>query len=204
MLKKYINSSRLAIAGVGLTVIGLFGLIPMLYNNDGVAVAANQANASSAVAAPAEIKQAAPVAPQAVSGHPVRIVAASVGVDMPVVDGFYDSTTGDWTLYSDKAQFAAMTAEPNDKSGQTFIYGHATQRVFGKLLNMHAGDTVEVYTSNGYKFTYTLKETEVVTPQNTNILGYTGSPRLLLQTCVGTFSESRKFFILDYTKVEKV
>src|SRR6478609_3091359 len=107
MLNKYINSSRLAIAGVGLTVIGLFGLIPMLYNNDGVAVAANQANASSAVAAPAEIKQAAPVAPQAVSGHPVRIVAASVGVDMPVVDGFYDSTTGDWTLYSDKAQFAA-------------------------------------------------------------------------------------------------
>jgi len=204
MLNKYINSSRLAIAGVGLTVIGLFGLIPMLYNNDGVAVAANQANASSAVAAPAEIKQVAPVAPQAVSGHPVRIVAASVGVDMPVVDGFYDSTTGDWTLYSDKAQFAAMTAEPNDKSGQTFIYGHATQRVFGKLLNMHAGDTVEVYTSNGYKFTYTLKETEVVTPQNTNILGYTGSPRLLLQTCVGTFSESRKFFILDYTKVEKV
>jgi LPXTG-site transpeptidase (sortase) family protein len=204
MLKKYINSSRLAVAGVGLTVIGLFGLIPMLYNNDGVAVAANQANASSAVAAPAEIKQAAPVAPQAVSGHPVRIVASSVGVDMPVVDGFYDSTTGDWTLYSDKAQFAAMTAEPNDKSGQTFIYGHATQRVFGKLLNMHVGDTVEVYTSNGYKFTYTLKETEVVTPQNTNILGYTGSPRLLLQTCVGTFSESRKFFILDFTKVEKV
>jgi LPXTG-site transpeptidase (sortase) family protein len=204
MLKKYINSSRLAVAGVGLTVIGLFGLIPMLYNNDGVAVAANQANASSAVAAPTEIKQAAPVAPQAVSGHPVRIVASSVGVDMPVVDGFYDSTTGDWTLYSDKAQFAAMTAEPNDKSGQTFIYGHATQRVFGKLLNMHVGDTVEVYTSNGYKFTYTLKETEVVTPQNTNILGYTGSPRLLLQTCVGTFSESRKFFILDFTKVEKV
>ena len=203
MLKKYIDSSRLAIAGVGLTVIGLFGLIPMLYNNDGVAVAANQADASS-VAAPAEIKQAAPVAPQAVSGHPVRIVASSVGVDMPVVDGFYDSTTGDWTLYSDKAQFAAMTAEPNDKSGQTFIYGHATQRVFGKLLNMHAGDSVEVYTSNGYKFTYTLKQTEVVTPQNTSILSYTGSPRLLLQTCVGTWSESRKFFILDFTKVEKV
>ncbi len=204
MLKKYINSSRLAIAGVGLVVLGLIGLVPMLYSSDGVAVAANQAAASSSVAAPAaEVKKADP-APQSVSGHPVRIVAPSVGVDMPVVDGFYDSTTGDWTLYSDKAQFAAMTTEPNDKSGQTFIYGHATQRVFGKLLNMHEGDIVEVYTNNGYKFTYTLKQTEVVTPQNTSILSYTGAPRLLLQTCVGSWSESRKFFILDYTKVEKI
>jgi len=204
MFKKYINSSRLAIAGVGLVVIGLIGLIPMLYSSDGVAVAANQANAATSVAAPAAETKKADPAPQSVSGHPVRIVASSVGVDMPVVDGFYDSTTGDWTLYSDKAQFAAMTTQPNDKSGQTFIYGHATQRVFGKLLNMHVGDTVEVYTNNGYKFTYTLKETEVVTPQNTGILNYSGAPRLLLQTCVGTWSESRKFFILDYTKVEKI
>jgi LPXTG-site transpeptidase (sortase) family protein len=138
------------------------------------------------------------------SGHPVRVVATSVGVDMPVVDGFYDKSSGDWTLYDDKAQFAAMTTEPNDKSGQTFIYGHATQRVFGKLLNMKVGQTVDVFTSNGYKFTYTLKETETVTPQNTGILSYEGSPRLLLQTCVGTFSENRKFFILDFTHVEKV
>ena len=205
MKKLNLTPARLAITGVALTVIGLFGVVPMLFNSGDVAIAANQSNSSSQVAAPiAQIQKQAPVAPQAVSGHPVRIVASSVGVDMPVVDGFYDTTTGNWTLYSDKAQFATMTTEPNDKAGQTFIYGHATQRVFGKLLNMNVGDQAEVYTSNGYKFTYTLKQTEVVTPQNTNILGYTGSPRLLLQTCVGAWSQNRKFFILDFTKVEKV
>lgn len=204
MIKQFFTPSRLAITGVGLIVLGLIGIVPMLFNNDNVAVAANQ-SASAQVAAPiTEVKKQDPVAPQTISGHPVRIVASTVGVDMPVVDGFYDSTTGGWTLYSDKAQFAAMTTEPNNTSGQTFIYGHATQRVFGKLLNMHVGDQVDVYTSNGYKFTYTLKQTEVVTPQNTSILGYTGSPRLLLQTCVGAWSENRKFFILDFTSVEKV
>jgi LPXTG-site transpeptidase (sortase) family protein len=207
MKKLNLTPAKLSIAGVALTVIGLFGIVPMLFNSDGAAVAAgSQSNSSpQQVAAPiAQVQKQEPVAPQAVSGHPVRIVASTVGVDMPVVDGFYDSTTGDWTLYSDKAQFAAMTTEPNDKEGQTFIYGHATQRVFGKLLNMHIGDQVEVYTNNGYKFTYTLKQTEVVTPQNTDILGYTGSPRLLLQTCVGAWSQDRKFFVLDFTKVEKV
>jgi len=205
MIKKFkLTPSQLAIAGVALTVIGLIGVVPMLFNSDGVAIAASQSASTSQVAAAPPQTQQAPQAPQAVSGHPVRIVAPTVGVDMPVVDGFYDKTTGDWTLYSDKAQFAAMTTEPNDKEGQTFIYGHATQRVFGKLLNMHNGDQVAVYTNNGYKFTYTLKETEVVTPQNTGILSYTGSARLLLQTCVGAFSEDRKFFILDFTKVEKV
>ncbi len=203
MMKKLVTPSRIAITGVVLTVVGLMGIVPILFSSDDTAFAASQ-QASSQVAAPVtEVKKADPV-PESISGHPVRIVASSVGVDMPVVDGFYDKSNGDWTLYNDKAQFAAMTTEPNDKSGQTFIYGHATQRVFGKLLNMKAGQNVDVYTSNGYKFIYTLKETETVTPQNTGILGYTGAPRLLLQTCVGTFSENRKFFILDFTTVEKV
>jgi len=195
-----LNPSKLAILGLGLTVIGLIGVVPPLFNSNEAVLAAP--NPTVAVTAPVE--QKAPEAPKAINGHPVRIVAPTVNVDMPIVDGFYDTSTREWTLYADKAQFAAMTTEPNDKSGQTFIYGHATQRVFGKLLNMKAGEQVYVYTSNGYKFVYQLKETQVVSPTNTGILNYNGSPRLLLQTCVGTFSENRKFFILDFVTVEKV
>lgn len=196
-----ISPSRLAIIGLTLTVIGLLGVVPMLFSREEPARAAS--NQNPAVTAPAETNPVA-VAPQVIHGHPVRIEVPAVGVDMPVVDGFYDAKTGDWTLYNDKAQFAAMTTEPNDKSGQTFIYGHATQRVFGKLLNMHVGQEAYVYTSNGYKFIYKLKETQVVSPSNTGILNYNGGPRLLLQTCVGTFSENRKFFILDFVRAEKI
>lgn len=203
-MKKFLTPPNIAITGVVLTVIGLMGLVPALFNTNSTAFAAVSGQGSSQVAAPVtEVKKTEP-APQSTSGHPVRVVSPSVGVDMPVVDGFYDKSSGDWTLYDDKAMFAAMTTEPNDKAGQTFIYGHATQRVFGKLLNMKVGQVVEVYTNNGYKFTYTLKQTETVTPQNTGILAYEGSPRLLMQTCVGAFSESRRFFIFDFTKVEKV
>lgn len=200
---KTVSSTKLAIIGLTLTVSGLFGVVPVLYSSDEAAIATSPA--SSQPAGPTETQVAKPAPePDAIKGHPVRIVAPSVGVDMPIVDGFYDAASGDWTLNDDKAQFASMTAEPNNKTGQTFIYGHATQRVFGKLLNMHAGDQAYVFTSNGYKFVYTLKNTEVVTPQNTGILSYTGAPRLLLQTCVGTFSENRKFFILEFTQIEKV
>lgn len=195
-----LNPSKLALIGLMLTVIGLIGVVPALFSQDDAVLAASQ---TPVVAAPVE-PQPAPEAPKTISGHPVRVEVPSVGVDMPVVDGFYDAKTGDWTLYEDKAQFGAMTTEPNDKSGQTFIYGHATQRVFGKLLNMQVGQEAYVTTSNGYKFIYKLKETQVVTPTNTGILNYTGAPRLLLQTCVGTFSESRKFFIFDFVRVEKI
>ena len=207
-IKKLLNitPAKASLIGLAMTVLGLVGMIPALYATDSAAVAASpQAETSEATveavqAASDEVQSN----PQAINGHPTRVVASTVGVDMPVVDGFYNNSTNEWTLYDDKAQFAAMTTEANDTSGQTFIYGHATQKVFGKLLNMRIGDQVEVYTSNGYKFTYTLKETQVVSPENTDILNYEGAPRLLLQTCVGTFSESRKFFILDFTKVDKV
>lgn len=198
-----LNPAKLAIIGLTLTIIGLVGVVPALFSSDEAALAASTSQAPAAVA-PAEAKPAAPVAPQTITGHPVRVEAPSVGVDMPVVDGFYDANSNEWTLYDDKAMFATMTSKPNDNSGQTFIYGHATQRVFGKLLNMRVGEEAYVYSSNGYKFTYKLKETQVVSPKNTGILNYNGGPRLLLQTCVGTFSENRKFFILDFVKVEKL
>ncbi len=200
---KTVNSTKLAIIGLMLTVSGLFGVVPVLYSSDEVATAASPTSSQPAGPTETQIVKQAPE-PDSIKGHPMRIVAPSVGVDMLVVDGFYDAASGAWTLNDDKAQFASMTTEPNNKTGQTFIYGHATQRVFGKLLNMHAGDQAYVFTSNGYKFVYTLKQTEVVTPQNTGILSYAGAPRLLLQTCVGTFSENRKFFILEFTQVEKV
>lgn len=197
-----LNPSKLALLGLTLTVTGLLGIVPMLFSTPDAVLAAS--NPAASVAAPAVEQKAEPQAPQTISGHPVRVEAPSVGVDMPIVDGFYNAGTREWTLYDDKAQFGAMTSEPNDKSGQTFIYGHATQEVFGKLLNMKVGEQASVYTSNGYKFTYKLAETQVVTPTNTGILNYSGAPRLLLQTCVGTFSESRKFFILDFVGVEKI
>jgi LPXTG-site transpeptidase (sortase) family protein len=181
-------------------MVGLVGLVPALFSNDTVVAGPQPA----AAVAPTQVIKEQPVpAPDVISGHPARIIAPTVGVDMPVVDGTYNSQTGQWTLNDDKAQFASMTTEPNNKTGQTFIYGHATYRVFGKLLNMHIGEQVYVYTANGYKFTYTLQQTEVVDPNNTGILAYTGSPRLLLQTCVGVFSENRKFFILSFTSVER-
>jgi LPXTG-site transpeptidase (sortase) family protein len=191
----------LAITGTLLISSGLIGIVPVILEQNSAAQAAPGVHAA-ATSTPTQVIQGHP-APNVASGHPARISIPSVGIDLPVVDGFYNQKTGDWTLTDTDAQFATITTEPNTAAGQTFIYGHATNRVFGPLLNAKLGTTATITTSNGYKFTYTLRSTERSAPTNTSILGYQGAPRLLLQTCQGLWWQNRQFFIFEFTKVQK-
>lgn len=133
------------------------------------------------------------------AGHPVRIEVPSVGIDLPVVDGVYDSATRTWTLNSDKVQFAVETKKPNNREGNTFIYGHATNWVFGPLLRLQPDALAHITTDNGFVITYKLTGHEVVDPTNVGALQYTGPSRLMLQTCTGpTLSEFRQLFYFSY------
>ena len=144
-----------------------------------------------------------PPIPYAV-GHPVKIEVPSVGVSLVVADGTYNNTTNTWTLNRDKVQFDTSSKEPNSRQGNTFIYGHATDWVFGPLLKIQPGAEA-VITTERYVFTYKLSSHQVVDPTNTSVLHYTGPSRLMLQTCTGpTLSEFRQLFYFDYLRHNKV
>lgn len=143
---------------------------------------------------------------KAISGKPIRIALPSAGIDLPLDDGIYDPQNQTWTLSDTRAQYALMSALANDRAGTTFIYGHGTDEVFGKIGSTHPplGATAQLYTDNGHIFTYTLADIHDYTPADTSILNDTadGAPRLVVQTCTGAFSEWRTMFIFNFSKVE--
>lgn len=188
-----------AVSGIGV-ITGLAGVLPW---------AQEQIEISNAVAHTATLPKvtlnAKPaVAPsQTIAGHPNHILVPSVGISLPLVDGYYNAKDGSWTLSSTKAQFAAATPQPNNASGNTFIYGHATNEVFGRLPNIKAGAEVIITTDNGYKFTYRFTNSVVVSPTDTAVLAATNTPTLTMQTCTGLWSQYRQMFHFDFVSVAK-
>jgi len=166
---------------------------------------------------PARIAHAAvstgipPIVPTAAShkirsGEPTRIVIPASGIDLPVDEGRYNAKEDTWTLSPDHAEFAVSTMPANDQAGTTFIYGHGTDAVFGRLASLPppVGSTARVYTDSGHVFIYTFQSRRDLQPTDTSILrGVTkGTPRLIVQTCTGAFSEWRSEFIFSYQKVQ--
>lgn len=144
--------------------------------------------------------------PKTITGIPIRIVIPSAVIDLPLDPGVYNSTTGQWSLSQVHAQYAVITAPANNEAGTTFVYGHGTHAIFGKIgLNPPpAGTIAYLYTNNNHVFSYTLQSVHAMQPTNTSILDNTsdGPPRLIIQTCTGIFSQWRTMFIFSYEKVQ--
>lgn len=183
---------KLAITGIGMVAVGLVSLTSFVMPR--VAAPAPQTNQSSVV----NLQQAAQsAAPSSISGKPIRLEVPAANIAIAVIDGNYNSSTGEWTLTDDKAQFALPSSQANNKGGNTLIYGHDTPAIFHRLHKLAPGAEAKVFTDNGHALTYTLRASEVVSPSNTSIFDYQGKPQLTLQTCTGVWSENRKFFYFD-------
>jgi len=138
-----------------------------------------------------------------IAGTPVRIVIPSRYVDLPVIPGTYDKATDSWTLSGYDAQFATASEPANNLGGETFIYGHNNDYVFGALRHAAptAGAEALIYTSNGHEFAYTFEKTWSVGPYDVATLDYQGPPVLLIQTCTGSFNELRTMYLFTFEKV---
>ncbi len=150
----------------------------------------------------------APIAPKSTTkkitvGRPVRIVIPSVGIDLPVDEGFYNSADNSWSLSGTHAQFAMPTSLANDDSGNTFLYGHNNKHVFGPLPKISLGDTALIYTDTNHIFTYTFMGAQNMKPEDTTVLEYKGPPIMTIQTCSGSLNEWRRMFTFKFDKVEQ-
>lgn len=133
-----------------------------------------------------------------ITGTPVRIVIPAAGIDLPVVKGQYFFGSNAWSVSDKAANYAPNTAKLNDTAGKTFIYGHATPRVFGSTLSLKAGDTAYVYSANNHIFNYRLVRETVVNPSDTGIFAtFEGKPGLVLMTCDGTWSQVRRVMYFE-------
>jgi hypothetical protein len=145
------------------------------------------------------IKSVIPV----ISGQPIRIVIPSESLDLPVDPGYYDPTSGGWTLSGYHAQFAMLSTLANNISGNTFIYGHNNDYVFGALRHNTpgVGALAFIYTSNGHIFEYAFQSVQSLSPTDVSALAYNGPSVLTIQTCTGSLNEWRTMYRFTFAQV---
>lgn len=136
-------------------------------------------------------------------GKPVRVVVPRLGIDLKVDEGYYNPADASWTLSDNNAHFAMPTSLANDYNGNTLIYGHNSEHVFGRMKNIAPGDTVEVYTDNGHIFHYVYATSQKVIPEDTSIFQYQGPPIVTIQTCSGNWNEVRSLSTFNFQRVTK-
>jgi Sortase domain len=143
------------------------------------------------------------IAPKITSGLPVRIVIPASGVDLPVDQGYYDAASDSWTLSGYHAQFAMISSLANNYSGETFIYGHNNNYVFGALRHVTPapGAIALLYTSNGHVMAYSFQSSQSLGPTDTAVLDYNGPPIMVIQTCTGSLNEWRTMYSYKFVKV---
>ena len=133
-------------------------------------------------------------------GTPTRISVPRLGLDLPISDGHYEPTDGSWTLSDTSAHFALPSTLPNDKEGNTLIYGHNIPEVFSVLHNLQENDLVYLKTDAG-TFVYRFVSAEDYSPDQTDIFSYRGEPQLTLQTCTGVWNQLRRMFVFELEQV---
>lgn len=137
-----------------------------------------------------------------VSGEPVRIQIPALQIDLPVIDGYYNKNSKTWTLTKDKVQYAAITPQPNNQEGNTFMYGHNRPGVFNTLNKIKPGDEVSITTANGHTLTYIFRTSYETSPTDVSLFEYKGAPILTIQTCSGLWYQNRQLFTFDLTKAQ--
>lgn len=129
-----------------------------------------------------------------ISGIPTNVSIVSLGIDLPILPGAYDSASDSWTLTGNKAHFATITRPANNGGGNTFVYGHNNKDVFGPLRRIQPGTEVVIKTDIGNTFYYTLDGIKTTDPSDVSLFTYTGTPMLTIQTCTGVWHERRQLY----------
>ena len=193
-MKRFITKSRILVVIGSLLIIVGAGLL--------LSIIRSQAN-NQVVAGPPTTSITKPVStePSVIQGYPTEFMVPSLNMDLSVIPGVYNPKTKTWTLSLDKVQYAVMTPEPNNQSGNTFIYGHYRKEVFARLHTIKSGAQAIVKTSNGHTFYYQLASVRTTSPNDVSVFDYVGKPIMTVQTCTGVFFQNRQLFTFDLVKV---
>lgn len=150
------------------------------------------------------LQRAAPKAIPATTGIPVRVVVPSVSIDLPVKVGSYNPDNASWDVDMDNAYYADVSMPVNNSNGTTMIYGHAQSAVFETLPLIQPDAEAIIYTDTGYAFRYSHTSSRNVPPNDVSVFTASGPPKLVLQTCIGIYSELRGLYSFKLVAIEKI
>ncbi|HEV7952097.1 MAG TPA: class F sortase [Candidatus Saccharimonadales bacterium] len=147
------------------------------------------------------------IIPQALhitQGIPIRVVVPSASIDLPVKVGSYNPDSASWDVDMDNAYYADVSVPVNNSNGTTMIYGHAQSDIFENLPSIQPDTKAVVYTDNGYEFHYQHTTSRLVLPTDVSVFTESGPPELVLQTCIGVYSELRGLYSFKLVAINKI
>ena len=150
------------------------------------------------------ITKHAPRTVNATQGIPLRIAVPSVGIDLPVKVGSYNPDNATWDVDMDNAYYADVSMPINNSNGTTLIYGHAQSQIFETLPSIQSGADATVYTDTGYAFHYRHTTSRLVLPSDVSVFTESGPPELVLQTCIGVYSEHRGLYSFKLVAIDRL
>lgn len=186
---KYIKYTFIAITLAAMSIAGVYLVWAYTYTPQ------ESISAVEPVVAAQEVEK------PTVSGQPIEIDFQSRSILIDVVPGYYDKNSQQWTTSNDKAHFATVTSIPNNKTGNTFIYGHNRSDVFMRLIDSQLGDTATIKTENGHEFRYVLTGIHDTNPEDVSYLQPTEKPTLTIQTCSGPMYQFRRMMVFSFVEV---
>ena len=119
------------------------------------------------------------------SPQPVTLTIPSVDIAMDVKVGHFDPQAGQWELNEKDAFYAAGSATP-------IIYAHNRNGMFANLKDVSKGGVLTLGYKDGSRKDYLYSDTRFVAPDNASVLNEKNESTVILLTCEGWFSESRR------------
>ena len=136
-------------------------------------------------------------------GKPARLQIKRLGIDLPILPGRYQTESNTWELSNDNVHYALTSHLPNNKYGNTVLYGHNRNDVLGKTNGLRTYDELVITTTNGRKFTYVYMDDAKVNPTNTQVFAEGAkSSRVTLLTCSGAWNQERRLMVFEFSEVD--
>lgn len=145
---------------------------------------------SSQTLRPIRVSQSLLGAPKT-SQPPIRIVIPSLAMDLPVVEARV--IAGFWELSENSASHGVGSANPGD-IGNTVIFAHARDELFGPLRNIKNDATIYLMTDDQW-YWYQVQEIKLVNPNDVEVIAPTPDQTLTLFTCSG-FLDTKRLIII--------
>ncbi|OGG23649.1 hypothetical protein A3A79_00375 [Candidatus Gottesmanbacteria bacterium RIFCSPLOWO2_01_FULL_43_11b] len=125
------------------------------------------------------------------SQQPLRIVIPSRKIDLSVVEA--PVINGYWELSETTASHGVGSANPGE-IGNTVIFAHAREGLFLPIRDIQVSEVIYVLTKDRW-YRYTVAQTQLVDPNQVEVIAPTPDETLTLFTCSGFFDTKRLIVI---------
>lgn len=123
--------------------------------------------------------------------YPQKIVIPSLSVDLKIKPA--NVVSGSWEVFENSAGFGLGSSTP-DQVGNTVVFAHARDGLFGPLKKIKQGDSIYLFTNDNW-YEYRVSEIKSVAPTDTSVIQQTDDQTLTLFTCSG-FADSMRLIVV--------